>query len=61
MQGAVTLRKSKLHQRLREFLFHSSRFPILPVNVFIVSVPCFLRAPLSSKYRNDISFKGGRL
>jgi hypothetical protein len=38
MQGAVTLRKSKLHQKLREFLFHSSRFPILPVNVFIVSV-----------------------
>jgi hypothetical protein len=41
-------RPYKLLQRLREFPFESSWLFILPMKVFVISVPCFLVAPIVS-------------
>jgi hypothetical protein len=48
----------KLHQRLREFSYQSSWLSILLVKHFVISVPCFLAAPLFSNLRTRFLLKG---
>jgi hypothetical protein len=48
----------KLLWRLREFPFQSSWLSILPLKFFIVSVSCFLPAPLLSNLRMRFLLRG---